>query len=175
MPDPCRVRLDVLMRQDFQVLMKLRQNHRKVRAMKKIKFIAIIFVLAGILSSAMYLSINSRMESAVAAQAPDTEESEYNRPLCERLIRFGQVAYERGQIAEAKHFFQKAIIVDPTHKGAWRKYNLAFLALVSEKVADDPSYLPIFSSDSGSTKHDATRTPNRMSTETQEDNDDDGC
>ena len=81
--------------------------------MKKIKAIAIISALAIILSSVIYLSINSRMESAVAAQVSDTEESEYNRPLCERLIRFGQVAYERGQIAEAKQNQPEPVAEEP--------------------------------------------------------------
>ena len=52
---------------------------------------------------------------------------------------------------------------------------MAFLTLVSEQVAEDPNYLPEFSSDSGAPDNDATHTPNRMSTETQEDDDDDGC
>lgn len=117
--------------------------------MKPIKAIAIVSVLASIISVAIYLSFNSQMESVAAVDSDDTTATEHQRHLCERLIRFGQVAFERGQIAEAKHFFQKAIKVDPSHPAAWKKYNMAFLALISAKVETDPAFLPNFSTDAG--------------------------
>lgn len=52
------------------------------------------------------------------------------------------MAYDRGQYAEAKHFFQKAVMVYPSHLAAWKKYNMALLSLISSKVETDPAFLP---------------------------------
>lgn len=136
--------------------------------MKSIKTVAIIIVLVSIFSATIYVSINNRMESEAAVSPSDAVSAEHDRQLCERLIRFGQVAFGRGQFAEAKHFFQKAITVDPSHTLAWKKYNTALLALVFARVENDPGFLPEFSPDTG-----VSDAPPRMSTETSDD--DDGC
>jgi hypothetical protein len=136
--------------------------------MKSAKTGAIIFVLAVILSMVMYVSINGRMESMAAVGTLEAAPSEQDRLMCERLIRFGQVAQDRGQVAEAKHFFQKAITVDPSSTVAWKKYNLALLALISTKVETEPGFLPDFSAGGG-----ASDAPVQISTDAEET--DDGC
>ena len=113
--------------------------------MKSIKTMAVISMLAMILSIGMYALINSHMASIAAVGQGEGGIDGRDRQLCERLIRFGQVAYDRGQFAEAKHFYQKAIVVDPTHTLAWKKYNIALIALISAKVETDPGFLPEFS------------------------------
>lgn len=117
--------------------------------MKSFKTGAIIFVLAIILSVILHVSVNGRMESMAAVGPLEDAPTNHDRQLCERLIRFGQVALDRGQVAEAKHFFQKAITVDPSHTMAWRKYNLALLVLISTKVETEPGFLSDFSSGDG--------------------------
>lgn len=143
--------------------------------MKPIKIVAVIAVLASILSVAMYLTINSRMDSVAAVRTVDSdaEATEYDRQLSERLIRFGQVAFDRGQIAEAKHFFQQAITADPTYAVAWKKYNTALLNMIVSKVAEDPAYLSGFSVDSTGPNTGAADTPSGKSVDTSDD--DDGC
>ena len=116
--------------------------------MKSPKAVAVIIGLAGIISVAMY-TIKSNQIASVAAVSSDVAQTAPDRPLCERLIRFGQVAFDRGQLVEAKHFFQKAITVDPGYTLAWKKYNMALLAIISAKVETDPGFLPDFSSDTG--------------------------
>ncbi len=135
--------------------------------MKSIKSIATISIMASIISVGMYVLINHQTESLAAAEFTGAAQTAPDRQLCERLIRFGQVAFDREQFAEAKHFFQKAIMVDPSHVLAWKKYNHAFLALISAKVETDPGFLPEFSPYS-----DATDSTRQMSSDTT---DDDGC
>lgn len=136
--------------------------------MKSINAVAIISVLAIIVSAIMYLSINSRMDSVAAVGSSDAAVTSHDQQLYDRLIRFGQVAFDRGQFAEAKHFFQKAITVDPGNTLAWKRYNMALIALISDRVQTDPGFLPEFSSGPG-----VSDTPRQMSTETADD--DDGC
>jgi hypothetical protein len=117
--------------------------------MKSIRAVAIIIVLAGIFSVAMYTIKSNQTGSLAAVGSSEVAQTAHDQPLCERLIRFGQVAFDRGQLVEAKHFFQKAITVDPGYTLAWKKYNMALLALISAKVETDPGFLPDFSSDTG--------------------------
>lgn len=137
--------------------------------MKSIKAVAIIIVLASLFSVAMYVTKNNQMASVAAVASSSVDEEEPNRALCDQLIRFGQVAFDRGQYGEAKHFFQKAITVDPGHGAAWKKYNMALLAQISSKVQSDPGFLPEFSSDAG-----VSVEPPQISPDTAEE-DDDGC
>lgn len=141
--------------------------------MKSIKAVAIIIVLAVIFSIAMYTIKSNQIASVAAVGSSAVAQTVHDRPLCERLIRFGQVAFDRGQLVEAKHFFQKAITVDPGYTLAWKKYNMALLSLISARVETDPGFLPDFLSDTG-VPPDA---PNQISTgKTPAGNvEDDGC
>lgn len=136
--------------------------------MKSIRAVAIIVVLACIFSVTMYSIKSNQIASMAAVGSSDIAQTAHDRQLCERLIRFGQVAFDRGQLVEAKHFFQKAITVDPGYTLAWKKYNMALLAQISAKVETDPGFLPDFSSDTG-VPPDA---PNPIPTGKSED---DGC
>jgi hypothetical protein len=139
--------------------------------MKLFKAVVIVIVLAGIFSVFMYTTKNNQMVSVAAVGSSAGAQTEYDRPLCERLIRFGQVAFDRGQLLEAKHFFQKAITVDPGYRLAWKKYNMALLALISDRVESDPGFLPDSSSDSTF----SSDAPHQNSTYKVNDDDDDGC
>lgn len=137
--------------------------------MKMFKTAAMVLMLAVLLSVGIHPLIN-RMGSIAAVNELKSVQPETNRPLCDQLLRFGQVAMDRGQIAKAKHFFQEAITVDPTHAEAWKKYNLAFLALITAKVETDESYLPNFSVKAKSSG--VSQQPKTLKTT---DDDDDDC
>lgn len=62
----------------------------------------------------------------------------FDADLCARLIRFGTVARERGRHAEAKRFFWKAILVDPTSTLAWKNYDQAVLHTLADRVDSSP-------------------------------------
>lgn len=136
--------------------------------MKSRGTIAVVLVLASLFAMAMYVSTHGSMESLAADCVAEEDQEAYDRQLSDRLIRFGHTALERGKVAEAKHFFQKAITVDPSHTLAWKKYNMALLALVYTKVENDPGFLPEYESQSG-----VPDTPQPASKNTSED--DDGC
>jgi tetratricopeptide (TPR) repeat protein len=136
--------------------------------MKSIKNIFLISALASSLSVGLYVLVNSHMKSITEADLLKAERSAPDPQFCERLIRFGQVAYNRGQFPEAKHFFQKAITVDPANSAAWRKYNMALLAIISARVEKDPGFLPQFSLQPGN----SDAPPQNPSNTTEED---DGC
>jgi hypothetical protein len=141
--------------------------------MKSIKAAATIIVFAGIFSLAMYTIKSNQIASVASVGSPGVSQTASDRSLCERLIRFGQVAFDRGQLVEAKHFFQKAITVDPGYTLAWKKYDMALLALISAKVETDPSFLPDFSSDTDITPNAPDQMPaGKTSTGKYED---DGC
>ena len=136
--------------------------------MSAIKTIATILILATLFSTATYMAkTRQRASMAAVTPSPDTETTP-DRALCERLIRFGQVAYERGRYAEARHFFQKAIGVDPGLAAAWKHYNRALFAQISARVEADPGFLPEFSSGAV-----APIAPTMISPDS--DDDDDGC
>ncbi len=109
--------------------------------MFSMKHILFVLIVAVALMAGFYMAQYFQVSHAVA-ETPRTELSDQTLHLCERLIRFGQAAYDRGQYAEAKHFFQKAITVYPGHAAAWKKYNMALLSLISAKVETDPLFLP---------------------------------
>jgi Tfp pilus assembly protein PilF len=142
---------------------------REELTMRSINTVAIIVVLAGLFSAVVYITKNNQMASMAVVAASEVDQEEPNRALCDQLIRFGQVAFDRGQFAEAKHFFQKAITVDPRYPAAWRRYNMALLAQISAKVQTDTDFLPEFSSGT-----EGTVEPVQISPDTAED-EDDGC
>lgn len=84
-----------------------------------------------------------------------TDVASFDATLCSRLIRFGKVAQTRGRHAEAKRFFWKAILVDPTSTLAWKHYDQAVLFTLADRVerspglvglpglADDPTKTPV--------------------------------
>jgi tetratricopeptide (TPR) repeat protein len=136
--------------------------------MKSVGTIAVVLAMAGLFAMAMFVSTHGSMESSANDCVAQDDQNGHDRQLSDRLIRFGHSALERGKIAEAKHFFQKAITVDPSHALAWKKYNMALLALVYHKVENDPGFLPDFESSYG-----VSNAPQPTSNNASED--DDGC
>lgn len=107
-----------------------------------IKYVLVVILMAASLMTGFHVAHYFPHAHAMADQSAVAGPSEENLLLCERLIRFGQTAYDRGQFNEAKKFFQKAITIYPTNLAAWKKYNMALLALISAKVETDPDFLP---------------------------------
>ena len=132
------------------------------------KLLPMILIAAGALIAGIFVAQYFQLAPA-AAHAPRATPSDQALQLCERLIRFGQTAYDRRQFGEAKHFFQQAITVYPAHAAAWKKYNMALLSLISAKVETDPAFLPASPSD-------ALPSPSQGPKVTpQTDGQDDGC
>lgn len=118
--------------------------------MKSVKMTAIVFVLAIAIVAGIYISRKGIAGATAAVEKAEICPKRISDPnLSARLIRFGQVAYDRGQYLEAKHFFQNAITIDPSNATAWKKYNSAFLSLISQKVATDPVFLPEMEAQTG--------------------------
>jgi hypothetical protein len=71
--------------------------------------------------------------------------------LCNRLVRFGKVSLGRGKYAEAKRFFWKAILVDPTSKLAWHYYDQSVIHTLAHEVERSPGLvgLPGLREDNG--------------------------
>lgn len=132
------------------------------------KLLPMVLIAATSLLMGIYVAHCFQLTPAVA-QAPRTIPSDQALQLCERLIRFGQTAYDRRQFGEARHFFQQAITVYPAHAAAWKKYNMALLSLISARVETDPAFLPAAPSD-------ATPSPSQgPKAIPQADSQDDGC
>ena len=62
----------------------------------------------------------------------------FDAALSGRLVRFGRVAMGRGRFLEAKRFFWKALLVDPTSTLAWQCYDQAVLFELADKVERRP-------------------------------------
>ncbi len=62
----------------------------------------------------------------------------FDAALSGRLVRFGRVAMGRGRFLEAKRFFWKALLVDPTSVLAWRFYDQAVIFGLADKVEKSP-------------------------------------
>lgn len=80
-------------------------------------------------------------EVATFAEAYGLERSDiasFDAGLSARLLRFGQVAQARGRHVEAKRFFWKAILVDPTSTLAWKCYDQAVLFTLADRVERSP-------------------------------------
>ena len=115
----------------------------------------VLTTLAAVAATAALLSLlahgATRLQAAPPA-APDNEVTtfaeeyglnrsdvgSFDATLCARLIRFGTVANERGRHAEAKRFFWKAILVDPTSTLAWKNYDQAVLHTLADRVDRSP-------------------------------------
>lgn len=67
-----------------------------------------------------------------------TQIASFDAALCSRLIRFGKVSLERKRYVEAKRFFWKAILVEPTSKLAWMYYDQAVLFTLADQVERSP-------------------------------------
>ncbi len=118
--------------------------------MKSIKMTAIVLVSAIVIVAGIYISRKGIAGATAAVEKAEICPKRTSDPnLSARLIRFGQVAYDRGQYMEAKHFFQKAVTADPSNATAWKKYNTAFLSLIAEKVATDPVFMPEMETQTG--------------------------
>ncbi len=84
---------------------------------------------------------NEAVTMAVEYGLLKSQVASFDRELCARLIRFGQVAMDRGRYTEAKRFFWKALLVDPTSKLAWRYYDQAVLHTLSQQSNEYPGLL----------------------------------
>lgn len=102
---------------------------------------------------AMVLAVAALALGASAPQAGEKQElgelsamvglekrqiASFDPALCGRLIRFGKAAYDRARYHEAKRFFYKAILVDPTSRLAWAYYDMAVVTSLARKVEENP-------------------------------------
>lgn len=135
--------------------------------MKQVKIVSTITFLSIFVVSAVLVWKNEAAQLSTVRCVHVAEEEGGGRQLCARLIRFGHVAFERGRYLEAKRFFQKAIVVDPSSGPAWRKYNMALIAALAEKAEMTPGFFG--DTEASSSPPDATGGPS------QEMADDGGC
>jgi len=63
----------------------------------------------------------------------------FDEELSGRLVRFGLVSLKRGRYIEAKRFFWKAILVNPTSNVAWLYYDQAVIHTLADEVPRVPS------------------------------------
>ncbi|MCF8119866.1 MAG: hypothetical protein K9L83_06630 [Deltaproteobacteria bacterium] len=54
--------------------------------------------------------------------------------LSKKMFRSGKEAYERGKYGDAKAYFKRAVQADPDAVKAWRYYDLAVVADLTQKV-----------------------------------------
>lgn len=71
------------------------------------------------------------------AAAGDAKGSAPGKALCAEMIRFGVQSYQRSKYLDAKEYFRKAIQADPSSAEAWRRYDLAVIYALAEKVNKD--------------------------------------
>lgn len=110
--------------------------------MPSFKHVLVAILMAASLMIGFHIAHYFPHAHAMAQQSIPISPSGEALLLAERLIRFGQTAYDRGEFNEAKNFFQKAITIYPANLAAWKKYNMALLSLISAKVETDPDFLP---------------------------------
>ena len=72
--------------------------------------------------------------SAPLCSAQEPETSSPDQALCEKMLRFGKEAYQRGKYLDAKEYFRKAIKADPGSTEAWVFYDQAVIFALAEKV-----------------------------------------
>ncbi len=89
-------------------------------------FRSLFFVLAVLFGAAQI--------SSSSVYADDSIKFVPDKLLCAKMIRFGKEAYQRGQFQDAKEFFRRATIADPSSKKAWRFYDQSVLFALAEKV-----------------------------------------
>ena len=76
------------------------------------------------------------LPTTVPAEEASPQEG-IDKALCEKMIRHGQEAYERGKYLDAKEFFRKAVQADPSSLNAWAYYDQAVIFALAEKVEKD--------------------------------------
>jgi hypothetical protein len=57
-----------------------------------------------------------------------------DKALCAKMLAFGEQAYQRGKYLDAKGYFRRAILADPSSTLAWRYYDMAIVFGLAEKV-----------------------------------------
>jgi len=57
-----------------------------------------------------------------------------DKALCAKMLAFGKQAYQRGKYLDAKGYFRRAILADPSSTLAWRYYDMAMVFGLAEKV-----------------------------------------
>jgi hypothetical protein len=57
-----------------------------------------------------------------------------DKVLCAKMLAFGKQAYQRGKYLDAKGYFRRAILADPSSNLAWRYYDMAVVFGLAEKV-----------------------------------------
>ena len=57
-----------------------------------------------------------------------------DKALCAKMLAFGKQAYQRGKYLDAKGYFRRAIMADPSSVLAWRYYDMAVVFGLAEKV-----------------------------------------
>lgn len=62
------------------------------------------------------------------------DEATPDKALCEKMLRFGKEAYQRGKYLDAKEYFRKAIKADPGSTEAWVFYDQSVIFGLAEKV-----------------------------------------
>ncbi|MFO7986620.1 MAG: tetratricopeptide repeat protein, partial [Desulfatiglandaceae bacterium] len=72
--------------------------------------------------------------SAPLCWAQESETFSPDPALCEKMLRFGKEAYQRGKYLDAKEYFRKAIKADPTSMEAWVFYDQSVIFGLAEKV-----------------------------------------
>ncbi len=75
-------------------------------------------------------------------ELPDAGRIQVTRPdtaLCARLIRFGQTAMDRRKYQQAKEFFWKAIMADPTSQLAWSSYDMSVIFALANQAQQNPA------------------------------------
>lgn len=97
-----------------------------------------------IIGKKVYLGTTVTLEGedtgAPAGSVPDRiEVATPDAALCKRLLRFGQTSFDRGRYLEAKEYYWKAIMADPTSDLAWRSYDRAVIFALAERAERDPS------------------------------------
>ena len=91
------------------------------------KIVGIVFSLS-LLVAVISLPLQGVTEEVkVPAQCVD-------QALCAKMLAFGKQAYTRGKYLDAKGYFRRAVMADPTSAKAWSYYDLAAVFALAEKV-----------------------------------------
>ncbi|MCP3901167.1 MAG: hypothetical protein GY707_15790 [Desulfobacteraceae bacterium] len=103
-----------------------------------------------------------------------------NKPLYDKMVRSGLQEHERKRYLNAKNYFKKAIIADPTSDIVWKYYDLSVVFALAEKVNNNHSLIkPGVSTISKvyaiKNVHPNSSAKNKALSENQPEVDDDGC
>jgi hypothetical protein len=91
------------------------------------KMIGIVFSVS--LVAAVLLLPQRGVTEQVTVPAQCVDEA-----LCAKMLAFGKQAYTRGKYLDAKEYFRRAVMADPTSMKAWSFYDLASTFALAEKV-----------------------------------------